>query len=124
MKNNINNTENIFFLIQNKEIIESTDIDIQKLRKTLDNEINSLEENNYNEKYEKYTLKHLYLMCEYYKILSFIKKNKYTKNEIIKQILLFENNIDNIEIVERRQILWFYLSELKNDNILKKYIIL
>jgi hypothetical protein len=119
------NKENIVFFIEEKENEkEVNNMDIKTMRKLLHNRINILDHNDYGNDYESYTLKELYLICEYYEILTFVKKNKYTKKEIIKQILLFENNIDNIEIVERRQTLWFYLSELKNDNILKKYILM
>jgi hypothetical protein len=38
-------------------------------------------------------------------------------------ILLFENNMDNYEVVIRRKELWYYINELKNDKIMKKFVI-
>jgi len=34
----------------------------------------------------------------------------------------FEASEENSEIVTRRQLLWYYVNELKNDSFMKKYI--
>jgi len=67
-----------------------------------------------------YTVKDLTKICEYYKIA---KTNKNNKEDIIHNIVAFESNYSNKEIVERRQLLWFFMNELKNDKHMKKYII-
>lgn len=70
-----------------------------------------------------YNIKQLNLICEYYGLSKNIRLNKMKKQEIIEQILLFENNTENIESVIKRKECWFYLNELKNDKMMKKYII-
>ena len=113
------------------EIIES-----KKENKNIDNFLNNLEfeedmesdtdftmdnyvalELSYN---ENYTLKELNKICDYYKIC----RRKLKKEEIVQEIVLFECDPNNCEIVERRKLLWFYFKEIKNDNFLKKYIII
>ncbi len=49
--------------------------------------------------------------------------NKMKKQDIIEQIILYENNTDNIEMVIKRKELWYYMSELKNDKIMKRFVI-
>ena len=44
--------------------------------------------------------------------------------QLVKDIILFEKNILNCEIVERRKILWYYIEEIKSDNYLSKFLIL
>jgi hypothetical protein len=70
-----------------------------------------------------YNIKQLGLVCEYYGLAKCIRLNKMKKQEIIEQIILFENNTDNIEIVIKRKELWYYLNELKNDKMMKKYVL-
>ena len=71
-----------------------------------------------------YKLKDLHLICEYYNILKEVKSNKCNKDEIINIILEFENNINNINIINKRKNMWFYINEIKNDKLLKKYLLL
>ena len=70
-----------------------------------------------------FTVKQLLLICEYYGLLKDVKTNKMKKQDIIEQILLFENNNDNYETVIRRKELWYYINELKEDKMMKKFII-
>jgi hypothetical protein len=70
-----------------------------------------------------YTVKDLTKICEYYKIDKLVKSHKYNKEDIIQYIVSFESNYSNKEIVERRQLLWFCINELKNDKYMKKYVI-
>ena len=70
-----------------------------------------------------FTVKQLLLICEYYGLLKDVKTNKMKKQDIIEQILMFENNNDNSEMVIRRKELWYYINELKDDKIMKKYVI-
>ena len=72
------------------------------------------------EEYNEYTKKQLVHICGYYDI-TVRKKNKDT---IINDILSFEVDETNDEIVRKRRLLWNYMEELKNDKYLKKYIIL
>ena len=69
---------------------------------------------------ENYTMKELYHIANYYDI----SKRKKKKAELIDDIIAFELDNENCEIVETRKRLWFYLNEIKNDNYLSKFIIL
>lgn len=66
-----------------------------------------------------YTVKMLKHILEYYKI----NKGKRTKSEIIEEIVEFETNDSNYEIVEKRNMLWNYVKTLKNDEFFEKYIL-
>jgi hypothetical protein len=70
-----------------------------------------------------YTLKQLLFICEYYNISKGIKLNKMKKQDIIEQIIIFENDISNFNIVTKRKQLWYFMDELKSDKFMKKYII-
>ena len=69
---------------------------------------------------ENYTMKELYHIANYYDI----SKRKKKKAELIDDIIAFELDNENCEVVETRKRLWFYLNEIKNDNYLSKFIIL
>lgn len=71
---------------------------------------------------ENFTVKELLVICEYYGFLKEIKTNKCNKEEIIEILVNFENDPINNNIVFKRQNLWFYINELKNDKFMKKYI--
>ena len=54
--------------------------------------------------------------CDYYKI----PRKKLKKQEIIKQLIFFEIDEKNVELVENRRTLWEYFLTLKmNQDILK-----
>jgi len=94
------------------------------------NEINNSQHNddntymphiiNYN---ENYTVKELLLICEYYGIARDLKNNKCNKEQIIYFLIDFERNQLNSDIVFKRQNMWFYINELKNDKFMKKYVL-
>ena len=53
-------------------------------------------------------------------------KKKYVKkkkDELIKDIVQFEEDELNTNVVNRRKELWFYIDELKSDKYLQKHII-
>jgi len=79
-----------------------------------DNQLAQIKSYEYN-----YNVKELTIIAEYYDI----KVKKLRKNEIIELIVLFENDENNIEIIEKRHILWSYLQELKEDPVLSKYVL-
>jgi hypothetical protein len=66
------------------------------------------------------TLKQLMIIYDFYGL---IKSSKYKKCDIIEQILLFESDITNYLIVQRRLTFWEYMNRLKLDKNMKKYII-
>ena len=69
---------------------------------------------------ENFTMKELYHIANYYDI----SKRKKKKAELIDDIIAFELDDENSELVEQRKRLWFYVNEIKNDNYLSKFLIL
>jgi len=74
---------------------------------------------NYN---ENFTVKELLMICEYYGFAKDVKTNKLNKEQIIEVLVAFELEANNSDIVFKRQNMWFYINELKNDKFMKKYI--
>ena len=92
---------------------------------------NSSSDNNYDssfetiyylleEEYNEFTKKQLERICDYYDI----SKRKKRKNELIQDIIIFEQDENNREIVDKRNELWYCIEMIKNDNYLKKFLIL
>jgi len=75
---------------------------------------------NYN---ENFTVRQLLIICEYYGFAKDIKTNKYNKEQIINFLVSFESDPKNSDIVFKRQNMWFYMNELKNDKFMKKFIL-
>lgn len=73
--------------------------------------------------HENFTVKELLLICEYYGFAKDLKNNKFNKEQIIEYLVTFESDISNTDIVFRRQNMWFYINELKNDKFMKKFIL-
>ena len=69
---------------------------------------------------ENYTKRQLELIADYYSI----SKRKKRKAELIEEIVVFEKEISNYDIVQRRKTLWFYMEEINNDSFLSKFLIL
>tara|TARA_Y100000996_G_C22536333_1_gene648390 strand:- start:999 stop:1358 length:360 start_codon:yes stop_codon:yes gene_type:complete len=65
-----------------------------------------------------YTKKDLDKIAEYYGI-----NKRQKKTELIENIVLFEKDQHNIEIVYKRKKLWSYLEEIKSDKYLSRYLI-
>ena len=75
---------------------------------------------NYN---DNYTVKELLTICEYYGFAKDLKANRFNKEQIVEYLVSFENDIANTEIVFRRQNMWFFINELKNDKFMKKFVL-
>jgi hypothetical protein len=71
----------------------------------------------------EYTIKDLLKICKYYNIDKNIKASKCKKLDIIETIVFFESLPENFEIVQKRNKMWIYMSELMNDTKMKKYVI-
>ena len=69
---------------------------------------------------ENYTKKQLELIADYYSI----SKRKKKKAQLIEEIVIFEKEPTNYDIVQRRKTLWFYMEEINNDSFLSKFLIL
>jgi hypothetical protein len=103
----------------------NSELDIEELlyeieNTELDDEMSIPQIINYN---ENFTVKELLLICEYYGFAKDVKSNKFNKEEIIHFLVEFEKNPNNSDIVFRRQNMWFYINELKNDKFMKKYVL-
>jgi len=134
MSNNSNSQNITFFLDENHEITNEldTDFDINNVLQEIesneiyDNELNLHEDLklpqliNYH---ENFTIKELLLICEYYGFAKELKTKKYNKEEIIHFLVEYELDPLNTDIVYKRQNMWFYMNELKNDKFMKKYIL-
>ena len=69
-----------------------------------------------------YTVKQLLQICDYYGISKDLRLSKCNKEFISNVLVEFESCFKNVDIVERRQLLWAYMDELKRDKFMKKYI--
>ena len=72
------------------------------------------------EEYNEFTKKELERICDYYDI----SKRKKRKGDLIQDIIIFEQDENNSEIVNKRNELWYCIEQIKNDNYLKKFLIL
>ena len=52
---------------------------------------------------ENFTLKDLHKICDYYEI----SRRKLRKDEIVQEIVLYECDPNNSEMVQKRKLLWF-----------------
>ena len=126
------NNENISFLLEhNNDGFNDVDnvINIEDYLQEINDEINDQPYDddlvipkiiNYN---ENFTVKELLLICEYYGISKELKSNKCNKEIIINFLVDFESNCMNTQIVLKRQRMWMYINELKNDKFMKKYVL-
>ena len=124
-------TDNIFFSVTEEDACEDkNELDLTEML----NEIYKSDFTNENENEdlfipqiinykENFTVKELFIICEYYGVAKEIKTNKYNKEEIIQFLVIYESNPDNSDIVFKRQNMWFYMNELKNDKFMKKYVL-
>jgi hypothetical protein len=124
-------TENVSYDIEeNSSPIESVDIaeliaeidekhDIVKDNKRvtgMSSDISFALEIEYN---TNYTVKSLGQIFDYYDI----SKRKLRKDEMVQMLIMFEEDPENIEIVEKRKRMWSYVKELKEDEYFTKYIL-
>jgi hypothetical protein len=115
----------ISFYVQEIEQKNKNNFDIDKLMAEIENidlndELTIPQMINYN---ENYNVKELLLICEYYGFAKELKNNKYNKEQIISFLVSFESDVNNSDIVFKRQNMWFYINELKNDKFMKKFIL-
>ena len=108
----------------NKEIdLESLLAEVNEKHKILETKNNHMESDIYialELNYEtNYSVKQLGQILDYYGI----SKKKLKKDELIQAILLFEQDDNNIFIVETRKRLWENIQELKQDKYFSKFII-
>ena len=114
-----------FFLDENSESnLDDSEFNIDDILKEIENsELHEIKIPQIINYHENFTVKELIIICDYYGFAKEIKNNKYNKEEIIHFLVEFENNHMNNLIVSKRQNLWFYINELKNDKFMKKYLL-
>ena len=146
---NLNNNDNITFFLEEKYHDKYNENEIEKMINEFNKEIDSSElepwlmddkidfyedELNYvinknvygNDELfyqEEYTVKDLLKICNYYGIDKDIRTSKCKKQDIISTLVYFESLPENSEIVQKRNRMWAYISELLNDPKMKKFII-
>ena len=107
-------------IIYEEDDNDNNSVDFNKL-------LNEMEKTNvvlfYETNYNNFTIKNLLLICEYYGFSKNLKLHKCNKREIIHHLIDFEKNPENSEIFFKRQNLWFFINELKNDKFMKKYVL-
>ena len=67
-----------------------------------------------------YTVKSLSMIMDYYKL----SRRKLCKQRMIQLIVSYELDNDNLDIVNKRKLLWGYIKELKEDEYFSKFILL
>jgi hypothetical protein len=145
------NNDNITFFLEEKNNNNTSYEDIQKMLDEF-TELTSEEENNtmneikfidYNDnsnsnfKYflhkenygndelfyeEEYTVKDLFKICKYYGLDKNIRTSKCKKQDIISTLVYFESLPENFKIVQKRNRMWAYITELLNDPKMRKYV--
>lgn len=128
MSENNKTVDNIFFSVTEEESEINNELDLTEML----NEIYKSDFANDNDDLiipqiinyrENFTVKELLLICEYYGVAKELKSNKCNKYEIIQFLVIYESNPINSDIVFKRQNMWFYINELKNDKFMKKYVL-
>jgi hypothetical protein len=128
MSENKKTSDNIFFSVTEEDCEDKNDLDLSEML----NEIYKSDFTDENDDLiipqiinyrENFTVKELLLICDYYGVAKELKSNKCNKYEIIQFLVIYESNPINSDIVFKRQNLWFYINELKNDKFMKKYVL-
>lgn len=124
--------KNLSFSLTEKNKSNNKQVTYEKLLENVNEESSKLNDNNFDElgiddyisseiNYsENYTKKQLDLIADYYGIT----KRKKRKQDLIEEIVIYEKEMSNYDIVERRKQLWFYMEEISNDSFLSKFLIL
>jgi hypothetical protein len=114
----------ISYYVEEIEKQETEKLNIEEfmaeIENELDDELTIPKMINYN---ENFTVKELLLICDYYGFSKELKTNKCNKEQIIEILVSFESDLNNSNIVFKRQNMWFYMNELKNDKFMKKYVL-
>jgi hypothetical protein len=114
----------ISYYLEEIENQEKEEINIQEFMAQMENELDDdLAVPKMINYHENYTVKELLLICDYYGFAKELKNNKCNKDQIIEILVSFESDLNNSDIVFKRQNMWFYMSELKNDKFMKKFLL-
>lgn len=118
-KNNYGNMNkynpNIYNDLLNIHFMDLTDIEVKNYVKDPDELFDNYMLFMYYSQYKKKGLKHI---IQYYSISNTRKK----KDDIIHDIIDYENDINNIHMVQQRKLLWEYMNEINNDDYLSSFL--
>ncbi|RZD39695.1 MAG: hypothetical protein CXT73_07270 [Methanobacteriota archaeon] len=121
LKEYITNKDEFLSFDELEEFIEEREKELNNQEFNIGNdnysEIFFVLEQEYNDNFTKKELDHI---AEYYDI----SKRKKKKSELIQDIIIFEQNDLNFDIVERRKLHWFYIEQLIEDKYLKQFIMI
>ena len=110
---------NITFTIVENKVYDENNITESHSNYFKNNVENKCNEDDYIE-YVNYTTKQLNYILQYYNI----SKSRMCKDEMIQSIILFENDISNVAIVNKRKYMWNIIKQIKSDEYLHKYLII
>jgi hypothetical protein len=114
----------ISYYLEEIENQEKEEINIQEFMAQMENELDDdLAVPKMINYHENYTVKELLLICDYYGFAKELKTNKCNKDQIIETLVSFESDLNNSDIVFKRQNMWFFINELKNDKFMKKFLL-
>jgi hypothetical protein len=114
----------ISYYLEEIENQEKEEINIQEFMAQMENELDDdLAVPKMINYHENYTVKELLLICDYYGFAKELKTNKCNKDQIIEILVSFESDLNNSDIVFKRQNMWFFINELKNDKFMKKFLL-
>ena len=119
-ENNNDNNDNNDNNENNKDDNNGINFDdlINDIRNSICNDHKLALETDYN---TNYSVKQLKQIITYYEIQ--LDKRNLKKKELINEIIIFELDNDNKNIVNKRKQLWFYMKQLKEDKCLNKFIL-
>ena len=113
-------------IIEKKEDETNKKVTYDKLLHTVNKTYNNIKDQEYS---DEFTALQMHYNDNYYKkdlewILGYynISKRKKNKMDIVNDIILFELDSANLEMVNRRKLMWFYIEEINNDDYLSKYL--
>ena len=113
---------NISYKIYENNEDKNDDLDfdeyLNNIKTYVNNDHNLALQTDYN---TNYNIKQLKFIITYYNIET--KKRNLKKKDLINEIINFELNNKNINIVNKRKQLWFYMKQIKEDSYLNKYIL-
>ena len=114
----------ISYYVEETEKQETEKLNIEEFMAEMENELDDdLAVPKMINYHENFTVKELLLICDYYGFAKELKNNKFNKDQIIEILVVFESDLNNSDVVLKRQNMWFYMSELKNDKFMKKFLL-
>ena len=125
MSNNNEKNIAISYYVEEIENQEKEEINIEELMAEIENSelVDDLTVPKMINYHENFTVKELLIICDYYGFAKELKNNKCNKEQIIQILVSFESDLNNSDIVFKRQNMWFYINELKNDKFMKKFLL-